>query len=144
MSCQTPTVRDITLLNQFFSRTSFNDANASICNIGWVKMSEMFYTKKVSVSRMILKCNSEDVKKARIGKSSFLISGVSKNLVMSVFFFFFLSAFRGTLTAVELSLICAKVQLYKSTFSTLQSDPRNFQRDASTENDHLKTFTLRE
>ena len=106
-------------------------------------MSEMFYTKKVSVSRMILKCNSEDVKKARIGKSSFLISGVSKNLVMSVFFFF-LSAFRGTLTAVELSLICAKVQLCKSTFSTLQSDPRNFQRDASTENDHLKTFTLRE
>ena len=65
-----------------------NDANASICNIGWVKMSEMFYTKKVSVSRMILKCNSEDVKKARIGKSSFLISAVSKNLVMSVFFFF--------------------------------------------------------
>ena len=108
-------------------------------------MSEMFYTKKVSVSRMILKCNSDDVKKARIGKSSFLISAVSKNLVMSVFFFFFLlSAFRGTLTAVELSLICAKVQLYKSTFSTLQSDPRNFQRDASTENDHLKTFTLRE
>ena len=102
----------------------------------------MFYTKKVSVSRMILKCNSEDVKKARIGKSSFLISGVSKNLVMSVFFL--VSAFRGTLTAVELSLICAKVQLYKSTFSTLQSDPRNFQRDASTENDHLKTFTLRE
>ena len=103
----------------------------------------MFYTKKVSVSRMILKSNSEDVKKARIGKSSFLISAVSKNLVMSVFFFF-LGAFRGTLTAVELSLICAKVQLYKSTFSTLQSDPRNFQRDASTENDHLKTFTLRE
>ena len=103
----------------------------------------MFYTKKVSVSRMILKCNSEDVKKARTGKSSFLISAVSKNLVMSVFFFF-LSAFRDTLTAVELSLICVKVQLYKSTFSTLQSDPRNFQRDASTENDHLKTFTLRE
>ena len=49
----------------------------------------MFYTKKVSVSRMILKCNSGDVKKARIGKSSFLISAVSKNLVMSVFFFFF-------------------------------------------------------
>ena len=49
----------------------------------------MFYTKKVSVSRMILKCNSEDVKKARTGKSSFLISAVSKNLVMSVFFFFF-------------------------------------------------------
>ena len=47
----------------------------------------MFYTKKVSVSRMILKCNSEDVKKARIGKSSFLISAVSKNLVMNVFFF---------------------------------------------------------
>ena len=143
MSCQTPTVSDITLLNQFFSRTSFNDANASICNIGWVKMSEMFYTKKVSVSRMILKCNSEDVKKARTGKSSFLISAVSKNLVMSGFFFL-LSTFPGTLTAVELSLICAKVQLYKSTFSTLQSDPRNFQRDASTENDHLKTFTLRE
>ena len=147
MSCQTPTVSDITLLNQFFSRTSFNDANASICNIGWVKMSECFMQKKVSVSRMILKCNSEDVKKARIGKSSFLISVVSKNLVMSVFFcccFFFLSTFPGTLTAVELSLICAKVQLYNSTFSTLQSDPRNFQRDASTENDHLKTFTLRE
>ena len=143
MSCQTPTVSDITLLNQFFSRTSFNDANASICNIGWVKMSEMFYTKKVSVSRMILKCNSEDVKKARTGKSSFLISAVSKNLVMSGFFFL-LSTFPGTLTAVELSLICAKVQLYNSTFSTLQSDPRNFQRDASTENDHLKTFTLRE
>ena len=35
---------------------------------------------------MILKCNSEDVKKARIGKSSFLISAVSKNPVMSVFF----------------------------------------------------------
>ena len=103
----------------------------------------MFYTKKVSVSRMILKCNSEDVKKARTGKSSFLISAVSKNLVMSVFFFL-LSTFPGTLTAVELSLICAKVQLYNSTFSTLQSDPRNFQRDASTENDHLKTFTLRE
>ena len=66
-----------------------NDANASICSIGWVKMSEMLYTKKVSVSRMILKCNSEDVKKARTGKSSFLISGVSKNLVMSVLFFFF-------------------------------------------------------
>ena len=49
----------------------------------------MFYTKKVSVSRMILKCNSEDVKKARIGKSNFLISGVSKHLVMSVFFFVF-------------------------------------------------------
>ena len=141
MSCQTPTVSDITLLNQFFSRTSFNDANASICNIGWVKMSEMFYTKKVSVSRMILKCNSEDVKKARIGKSSFLISAVSKNPVMSVFF---LSTFPGILTAVELSLICAKVQIYNSTFSTLQADPRNFQRDASTENDHLKTFTLRE
>ena len=125
-----------------FFRTSFNDANASICNIGWVKMSEMFYTKKVSVSRMILKCNSEDVKKARTGKSSFLITGVNKNLVMSVFFF--RSMFRGTLPAVELSLICAKVQLYNSTFSTLQSDPRNFQRDASTENDHLKTFTLRE
>ena len=46
----------------------------------------MFYTKKVSVSRMILKCNSEDVKKARIGKSSFLISAVSKNLVMNDFF----------------------------------------------------------
>lgn len=104
-------------------------------------MSEMLYTKKVSVSRMILKCNSEDVKKARIGKSSFLISAVSKNPVMSVFF---LSTFPGILTAVELSLICAKVQLCKSTFSTLQSDPRNFQRDASTENDHLKTFTLRE
>ena len=107
----------------------------------------MFYTKKVSVSRIILKCNSEDVKKARTGKSSFLISAVSKNLVMSVFFFvffFFLSTFPGTLTAVKLSLICAKVQLYNSTFSTLQSDPRNFQRDASTENDHLKTFTLRE
>ena len=107
-------------------------------------MSEMLYTKKVSVSRMILKCNSEDVKKARIGKSSFLISAVSKNPVMSVFLLFFLSTFPGTLTAVELSLICAKVQLYNSTFSTLQSDPRNFQRDASTENDHLKTFTLRE
>ena len=109
-------------------------------------MSEMLYTKKVSVSRMILKCNSEDVKKARTGKSSFLISAVSKNLVMSVFFFFFflLSTFPGTLTAVEFSLICAKVHLYNSTFSTLQSDPRNFQRDASTENDHLKTFTLRE
>ena len=108
-------------------------------------MSEMFYTKKVSVSRMILKCNSEDVKKARIGKSSFLISAVSKNLVISVFsFFFLLSTFPGTLTAIEFSLICAKVQLYNSTFSTLQSDPRNFQRDASTENDHLKTFTLRE
>ena len=89
MSCQTPTVSDITLLNRFFPRTSLTGANASICNIGWVKMSEMFYTKKVSVSRMILKCNSEDVKKARIGKSSFLISGVSKNLVMSVLFFFF-------------------------------------------------------
>ena len=107
-------------------------------------MSEMLNTKKVSVSRMILKCNSEDVKKARIGKSSFLISAVSKNPVMSVFLLFFLSTFPGTLTAVELSLICAKVQLYNSTFSTLQSDPRNFQRDASTENDHLKTFTLRE
>ena len=106
-------------------------------------MSEMFYTKKVSVSRMILKCNSEDVKKARIGKSSFLISAVSKNLVMSVFFFF-VSTFPGTLTAVELSLICAKVHLNNSTFSTLQSVPSNFQRDASTENDHLKTFTLRE
>ena len=143
MSCQTPTVSDITLLNQFFffPRTSLNDANASICNIGWVKMSEMFYTKKVSVSRMILKCNSEDVKKARIGKSSFLISAVSKNPVMSVFF---LSTFPGILTAVELSLICAKVQIYNSTFSTLQADPRNFQRDASTENNHLKTFTLRE
>jgi len=105
-------------------------------------MSEMFYTKKVSVSRMILKWNSEDVKKARIGKSSFLISVVSKNLVMSVFFF--LSTFPGILTAVELSLICAKVQLYNSTFSTLQSDPRNFQPDANTENDHLTTFTLRE
>ena len=105
MSCQTPTVSDITLLNQFFSRTSFNDANASICNISWVKMSEMFYTKKVSVSRMILKCNSEDVKKSRIGKSSFLISAVSKNLVMSVFF---LSTFPGILTAVELSLIFRK------------------------------------
>ena len=104
-------------------------------------MSEMLYTKKVSVSRMILKCNSEDVKKARIGKSSFLISAVSKNPVMSVFF---LSTFPGILTAVELSLICAKVQIYNSTFSTLQADPRNFQRDASTENDHLKTFTLRE
>ena len=142
MSCQTPTVSDITLLNKlFFPRTSLNDANASICNIGWVKMSEMLYTKKVSVSRMILKCNSEDVKKARIGKSSFLISAVSKNPVMSVFF---LSTFPGILTAVELSLICAKVQIYNSTFSTLQADPRNFQRDASTENDHLKTFTLRE
>ena len=73
----------------------------------------MFYTKKVSVSRIILKCNSEDVEKARIGKSSFLISAVSKNLVVSVFlFFFFLSTFPGILTAVELSLICAKVQLY--------------------------------
>ena len=51
------------------------------------KNVRMFYTKKVSVSRKILKCNSEDVKKARIGKSSFLISAVSKNLVMSVFFF---------------------------------------------------------
>ena len=77
---------------------------------------------------MILKCNSEDVTKARIGKSSFLISAVSKNLVVSVFlffcffffalvvvvvcFFFFLSTFPGILTAVELSLICAKVQLY--------------------------------
>ena len=105
------------------------------------KNVRMFYTKKVSVSRMILKCNSEDVKKARIGKSSFLISAVSKNPVMSVFF---LRTFPGILTAVELSLICAKVQIYNSTFSTLQADPRNFQRDASTENDHLKTFTLRE
>ena len=79
---------------------------------------------------MILKCNSEDVTKARIGKSSFLISAVSKNLVVGVFFvfflfffvllllllfvlfFFFLSTFPGILTAVELSLICAKVQLY--------------------------------
>ena len=121
-------------------------------------MSETFYTKKVSVPRMILKCNSEDVKKARIGKSSSLSSAVSKNLVMSVFFFitffiflllllllfFFLSTFPGILTAVELSLICAKVQLYNSTFFSLQSDPRNFQPDASTANDHLKTFTLRE
>ena len=104
-------------------------------------MSEMLYTKKVSVSRMILKCNSEVVEKARIGKSSFLISGVSKNPVMSVFF---LSTFPDILTAVELSLICEKVQIYNSTFSTLQADPRNFQRDASTKNDHLKTFTLRE
>ena len=144
MSCQTPTVSDITLLNQFFFFPNFLEWRQCIYLQYWLdKNVRMFYTKKVSVSRMILKCNSEDVKKARIGKSSFLISAVSKNLVMSVFFFF-LSAFRGTLTAVELSLICAKVQLYKSTFSTLQSDPRNFQRDASTENDHLKTFTLRE
>ena len=42
---------------------------------------------------MILKCNSEDVTKARIGKSSFLISAVSKNLVVGVFFVFFLFFF---------------------------------------------------
>ena len=118
MWCQTTTVSDITLLNQFFfSRTSLNDANVSICNIGWVKMSEMFYTKKVSVSRMILKCNSEDVKKARIDKSSFLISAVSKTLVMSGFFF--LSTFPGILTAVELSSLCAKVQIYNLPFYSL-------------------------
>ena len=48
---------------------------------------------------------------------------------------------RGALTAGELALICAKEKLYNGTFSTLQADPRNFQRDANTENDYLNTFT---
>ena len=76
MSCQTPTVSDITLLNQFFFFfPNFLERRQCIYLQYWLdKNVRMFYTKKVSVSRMILKCNSEDVKKARISKSSFLIS----------------------------------------------------------------------
>ena len=51
------------------------------------------------------------------------------------------STLRGALTAGELALICAKEKLYNLTFSTLQAGPRNFQRDANIENDHLNTFT---